>query len=209
MPTDVVYFVTDIECSGFSPGANSMLSFATVAVAASGGEGAGEFRGQFETVLAELPEASWDPGTRTWFETEEPAALAAATTDPRDPAAVMDEYAAWVRGFEATRIFTASPLAFDGIWIDHYLRRFTPYGLVMGPYAVDPPFHDALCLRSYAAAVTGRVVTDVSPRTLPPEWFGQVEHTHRAIDDALGYAHLLIELLGHTASAGRVPSDGP
>jgi hypothetical protein len=26
---------------------------------------------------------------------------------------------------------------------------------------------------------------------LPPEWFGNIEHTHRAIDDARGYAHLL------------------
>ena len=32
---------------------------------------------------------------------------------------------------------------------------------------------------------------DVTPQTLPAEWFGNIEHTHRAIDDARGYAHLL------------------
>jgi hypothetical protein len=191
---DDLYFVTDIECSGFAPGRHSMLSFATVAVSATGVE-----NGRFEAVLAELPGASWDPGTREWFESEQPAALVAATADPREPAAVMQEYAAWVLGFEATRIFAASPLAFDGVWIDHYLRRFTPYGLAMGPYATDAPFQHALCLRSYAAAVTGRPVTEISPQTLPPEWFGQVEHTHRAIDDALGYANLLAALLRRSA----------
>lgn len=77
-------------------------------------------------------------------------------------------------------------------WIDYYLRRFTRYGVVQGPYEKDVLFNGpGLCLRSYAAAVTGRPVADVSPQTLPPEWFGNIAHTHRAIDDARGYAHLL------------------
>ncbi len=192
---DAVYLVTDIECSGFRPGEHSMLSFATVAVT-----GGGEERGRFEAVLAELPGATWEPGTRTWFETSEPEALAAATTDPRDPAEVMVRYAAWVRGHDGPRVFVASPLAFDGVWVDHYLRRFTSDGLAMGPYEPDPPFHDTLCLRSYAAAVTGRFVGEVSPATLPAAWFGDVPHSHRAIDDALGYAHLLVELLGRSGA---------
>ncbi len=69
-------------------------------------------------------------------------------------------------------------------------------------YDADPLFHDTLCLRSYAAAVTGRYVGDVSPATLPADWFGGVPHTHRALDDALGYAHLLAELFRQTRSAG-------
>ena len=36
------------------------------------------------------------------------------------------------------------------------------------------------------------VVTDVE---LDGPWPGEVEHTHRAIDDTVGYAHLLAELL--------------
>ena len=31
-------------------------------------------------------------------------------------------------------------------------------------------------------------------KTLPIEWFGNVEHTHKAIDDAVGFANLLVEL---------------
>src|SRR5262245_15924058 len=124
-----------------------MLSFATVAVT-----GQGEGRGRFEAVLAELPDAGWHPGTRAWFENDEPEALAAATTDPRDPGEVMSDYVAFVHGLDGPRVFTASPLSFDGMWIDFYLRRFTPYGLRRGPYEADGLFDDALCLRSYAAA---------------------------------------------------------
>ena len=41
----------------------------------------------------------------------------------------------------------------------------------------------------------------MSPATLPSEWFGEVPHTHRAIDDALVYAHLLVELFKRAADA--------
>jgi DNA polymerase III epsilon subunit-like protein len=196
--TAALYFVTDIEASGFRPGRHSMLSFATVAVTESGEE-----RGRFEAVLAELPDAEWDPGTRAWFENDEPEALAATTTDPRDPGAVMDDFVAFVLGLPGLRIFTAHPVAFDGSWIDFYLRRYTDHQLLDGMYASEPLFHDSLCLRSYAAAVTGRPVREVSPSSLPPEWLGDVPHTHRAIDDAVGYAHLLGELLRRSGVASE------
>jgi hypothetical protein len=188
---DATYFVTDIECSGFRLDEHSMLSFATVAVTAGGDE-----RGRFEAVLSQRPGEPWDPGTRAWFENDEPEALVAATTDPRDPAAVMSDFAVFVESVPGVRIFTARPVAFDGSWVDLYLRRFTDHQLLDGMYDAHALFHDSLCLRSYGAAVTGRSVRDVRPATLPAEWFGDVPHTHRAIDDALGYAHLLVELFG-------------
>ena len=36
---------------------------------------------------------------------------------------------------------------------------------------------------------------DVKRADYPAEWFGNVPHSHRAIDDAKGYAHLLLHLL--------------
>jgi hypothetical protein len=189
MPADdAVYFVTDIECDGFVPGENSMLSFATVAATSDGEE-----RGRFECVLAGLPGATPNPDTYAWFQTL-PEAWAAATADPQDPARVMADFAAWVLGFGGTRVFAASPVAFDGIWIDVYLRRFTSYGLVQGFYVPEVLFQHTLCLRTYAAAVLGRPVAEITAETLPAGWLGDIEHTHRAIDDALGYAHLLGEL---------------
>ena len=61
-------------------------------------------------------------------------------------------------------------------------------------------FEHTLCLRSYAAAVTGRQVAEIAAHTIPPESLGDIEHTHRAIDDALGYAHLLGELFRRTSA---------
>ncbi len=56
-----------------------------------------------------------------------------------------------------------------------------------------------------AATADPEPVADVSPATVPSEWFGDVEHTHRAIDDALGYAHLLVTL-GRMARGSRSSS---
>jgi hypothetical protein len=181
-----VYVVTDIEVDGPWPGANSMRSFASVAVNAGGEE-----LGVFEAVLEPLPGAAPDPDTYAWFQTQ-PGAWAAATVDPLPVPRVIADFVGWVQGLPRPRTFAASPLAFDGGWIDYYLRRFTRYGLVQGPYEKDVLFDGSgLCLRSYAAAVTGRPVAEMSPQALPAGWLGDIAHTHRAIDDARGYAHLL------------------
>lgn len=118
---------------------------------------------------------------------------AAATDGARPPGQVMADFAAWVHGLGDKRVFAAAPLAFDGTWTDYYLRRFTTYGLAQGPDESDVLFTGpALCLRSYGAALLGIPVAEwPAADRLPPEWLGDVEHTHRAIDDARGYAHLL------------------
>lgn len=184
-----IYVVTDIEVDGPWPGPNSMRSFASVAVSVDGTK-----HGRFEAVLEELPGAAPNEKTLAWFQSV-PEAWEAATTDPEPVPAVLTRYVDWVKALPGRRMFAASPIAFDGGWIDYYLRRFTSYGLVQGPYEDDTLFDGpGLCLRSYAAAVTGRSVAEVSPTNLPSDWFGNVEHTHKAIDDALGYANLLVEL---------------
>lgn len=100
-----------------------------------------------------------------------------------------------MKSFDGTVYFVASPVAFDGGWIDFYLRRFTSYGLCMGPDATDALVAGTLCLHSYAAGMTGADPATFTVHDLPQSWFGDVPHTHRAIDDALGYANLLRTLL--------------
>lgn len=184
------YAVTDVELDGFDPGKNSMRSFASVAIDRSGSE-----LGRFEAVLEPLPGSAPNPDTLAWFRTQPPEVWRAATEDAQPPERVMSDFAHWIRSLAVPVFFAASPAAFDGGWIDFYLRRFTPYGLVMGPDAADPLFAGHLCLHSFAAGVTGADPTDFTVHDLPKSWFGDVRHTHRAIDDALGYANLLATLL--------------
>jgi hypothetical protein len=185
-----VYVVTDIEVNGPTPGEHSMLAFASVAVDAGGGE-----IDTFEAVLETLPEAGENPITMKWF-AGFPEALAAATTNPEPPATVMARYAEWVRDLPGQAIFAAHPLAFDGAWIDYYLRRFLQVRMLKGPWEGERLFHTAgLCLQAFAAGRTGWDFAVCFTAGYPPEWMGHVPHSHFAIDDARGYANLLRTLL--------------
>lgn len=183
------YVVTDVELDGPWPGFNSMRSFASVAISLDGTE-----HGRFEAVLEPLPGTAPDERTMAWFDGH-PEAWAAATTDPEPVIDVMTRYVEWLKELPWPRMFASCPMALDGPWIDHYLRRFTAYGVRQGHHEDDKVFiGGGLCIKSYAAAVTGLPVAEVEPENLPIEWFGGVEHTHRAIDDTLGFANLLVEL---------------
>src|SRR3546814_7639540 len=92
MVPNPVYVITDIEVNGPTPGAHSMLAFASVALDHAGNELA-----VFEAVLQALPEAGEDAITIAWFKGL-PEAWAAATSNPQPPQDVMARYAEWVRG---------------------------------------------------------------------------------------------------------------
>jgi hypothetical protein len=189
---DPVYVVTDIEADGPTPGAYSMLSFASVAVAADG-----SVLGEFDAVLQKLPGAERHPATWAWFESE-PEALRAATANPQPAETVMPAFARWVAGLPGNAIFTAHPLGFDGPWIDHYLHRFVGERLNDDWRAPSRLFkYPGLCLRSFAAGRLGRPIWQCDADHYPPAWLGFNAHTHRALDDARGYAHLLRLLLAH------------
>ncbi len=189
-----VYVVTDIEVDGPTPGENSMLSFASVAVDANGKE-----VDEFQAVLGPLDKANSDPRTMAWFESQ-PEALAAATRDPQPAADVIAGFIDWVLSLPGDPVFVAHPISFDGLWMDYYLRRFADIRLVKGPWRGKRLFHaGGLCLRSFAAGKLGWPIWDCHPGRYPTEWLGNHEHSHRAIDDARGYANLLITLLGHTS----------
>jgi hypothetical protein len=180
-----VYVVTDIEVDGFVPGAHSMLALASVAVTA-----AGEQVGEFEAVLERLPGAQANPDTWAWWLSQPPEVLAAATTDPRPVPEVMADYVAWIKGLGPERELVASPLGFDGTYVDHYLRRFTSYGLAQArtrpicssteqasasrasraasPAATRPPSRSTTCRRSGSArssTPTGPSTTRAATRT--------------------------------------------
>lgn len=181
-----VYVVTDCEFDGPVPGANSMLSFGSVAMSSSG-----DVLGEYEVVLEPLQGAERDAGTMAFWR-KHPKAWEAATSDPEPTAAGIGRFVDWVRSLDGDPIFAAHPVALDGLWIDFYLRRFIGRQLFEGPWVIDRIFrHPPLCIMSMVAGRTGRGQWECDVDRYPPEWLGSIEHTHRAIDDARGYAHLL------------------
>jgi len=88
--SDSAFVVTDIEIDGFDPGANSMRSFASVAIDAAGAE-----LGRFEAVLEPLRGSSPSPDTLAWFRTQPPEVWRAATDNPQPSARVMQDFASW------------------------------------------------------------------------------------------------------------------
>lgn len=194
---DPTYVVTDIEVNGPTPGEHSMLAFASVAVGSQGDE-----IDNFEAVLETLPEAGEDPITINWFQGF-PEAWAAATQNPEEADAVMKRYAAWVRALPGQPVFAAHPLAFDGAWIDYYLRRFTGIRMLKGPWTGERLFHTAgLCIQAFAAGRTGWDFAACRTEDYPPDWLGHVPHSHLSIDDARGYANLLRTMLRMKAPNG-------
>ncbi|QEL22803.1 DNA polymerase III subunit epsilon [Bosea sp. F3-2] len=193
------YVVTDCEFDGPIPGANSMLSFGSVAVSNTG-----RILGEFEAVLEPLDGAERDAGTMAFWQTQ-PEAWTAATSNPEPAGAGVKRFVNWVKSLGGEPIFAAHPVVLDGLWIDFYLRRFTGRPLFEGPWVPDRLFqHPPLCIMSMVAGSTGRGQWQCDVEHYPLEWLGSIEHTHRAIDDARGYANLL-KLVALSRQANRDP----
>ncbi len=180
------YVVTDVEFDGPLPGTHSMLAFASVAMSATG-----IILGEFEAVLEPLDGAIKDKRTMAFWQAH-PQAWLASTLNPQPPETMMHNFVNWVSSFDGEPIFAAHPVALDGPWLDYYLKRFTGRPLYEGPWIPDRLFqHAPLCLMSLVSGKTGRAHWECDVNHYPPEWLGFLEHTHRAIDDARGYANLL------------------
>lgn len=196
MATDSrTYLVTDIEADGRVPGRNSMISIATVAVGHDGSD-----RGQFVINLRPVDGLAADPGTMDWWETQ-PTAWAEATRDPVPAPEAIDAFIGWALALPGPRVFVANPLSFDGAYVGWYLDRFGTMQLF------DQPDRRGLTvggldLPTLVMGVKGWPFERCHLNFYPAEWLGEHEHSHRAIDDALGYAHLLTMLL-REQSAGR------
>jgi hypothetical protein len=151
-----IYVSTDIEADGPIPGPNSMLSFASAAYRADK-----TLIATFAANLSTLPDARSDPKTMEWWKGQ-PQAWAACRTDPREPAVVMPEYLAWLKALLGTPVFVAYQAAFDFMFVQWYLVRFTG----------ESPFAQAaLDIKSYAMALLGGEYGKAGKRYMPRNWF--------------------------------------
>ncbi|GHA22316.1 hypothetical protein GCM10007989_17130 [Devosia pacifica] len=183
------FVVTDIESDGPTPLHNSMLSFASVAIDADGTP-----RGEFEAVLKPRPDRMQNETTMAWWQTQ-PEAWAAATHNPEAPDVVMPRYADWVEALPGPHVFVAAPMIFDGLWMDHYLDEFAGTRVLSGPFKGRQIFRGGgVCLYTMAGTLRGAPYLDWGMSKLPSEFYGDIAHTHKAIDDARGFANVLVEL---------------
>jgi hypothetical protein len=191
-----VYVSTDVEADGPIPGPHSMLSFASVAFADDG-----TVVSSFSANLETLPGADGDPQTMAWWKSQ-PEAWAACRTDPRPPAAVMPEYAAWVEALPGKPVFVAYPAGFDFTFVYWYLVRFAG----RSPYS-----YAALDVKSYAAALLGTRFRDTSKRSMPTRWLSERPHTHVALEDALEQGEMFMKMLAESRARAKVraPTEPP
>jgi hypothetical protein len=185
-----IFFVTDIETDGPDPGIHSMISLASVACSSDGMR-----LGHLALNIEPLEGHESDAGTMAWWGTE-PAAWSATMRDRLAPQVAMARLIEWVRGFAGAAVFVGYPLAFDGIWIDWYLRRFGGIRLLRAPRSEDRLFAGGgIDLGSFAMGRTGLSYADCTAKRYPDAWLGGHPHSHIALDDAEGYASLLRHLL--------------
>ena len=157
-----------------------MLSFASAAYRADK-----TLVGTFEANLTTLPGAAGDPKTMAWWNGQ-PAAWAVCRTNPREPAAAMRDYVAWLKALPGKPVFVGYPVAYDFMFVYWYLMRF----------AGESPFsHSALDIKTFAMAVLGTKYRESTKRNMPSAWFDDLPHTHVALDDAKGQGALFCNML--------------
>lgn len=184
-----IFIVTDIESDGPTPLHNSMLSFASVAIEADG-----TLHGEFEAQLTQRPDRTTNEQTMAWWATQ-PEAWAATTANAEAPELVMPRFADWVDSLPGPKVFVAAPMIFDGLWMDHYLDEFAGTRVLSGPFKSRQIFRGGgVCLYTMAGTLRGAPYLDWGMSKLPAEFYGHIAHTHKAIDDARGFAHVLVEL---------------
>ena len=188
-PPATTFVVTDIEADGPNPLESSMLSFASVACDVSG-----RVLDEFEAVLRPRPDRQPSPDTMAWWQTQ-PEAWIAATTDPEPPETVMPRYADWVESLPGFSVFAAAPMIFDGLWMDHYLSTYAGTRALGGPFKSRQIFKGGgVCLYTMAGTLRGADYLNWGMQRVPADWYGHIEHTHKAIDDARGFANVLARL---------------
>lgn len=198
----VTFVVTDVETDGHSPLRNSMLSFASVAVDYEGNE-----LGTFEANLVPRADRTTDPRTMEWWQTQ-PEAWEAATTDPEKPEDVMPSYADWIEALPGWRVFVAAPLMFDGLWMDHYLDAYAATRALGGPYTGRQIFRGGgVCLYTMAGTLRGQDYLNWGMQRAPKAWYGDIAHTHKAIDDARGFANVLVRLFEMNAALPKMENE--
>lgn len=180
-----IYVIVDIEADGPTPGLFSMLSIGAVATTKDA-----EVSRYYHKILP-LKEAGQNPNTMNWWKTQSEA-WAEVTADAENPEKVMGDFSDWLEKLGKNPVFVAHPIAFDYSFVSWYLYKFVGKNLFTD--SKDDP--KTLDLKSYISAKYSKTINDAAVNKLPKALLeGSPEHSHKAIDDAIGYASVLRNIL--------------
>jgi hypothetical protein len=177
---DEIYVSTDIEADGPIPGPHSMLSFGSAAYTAKK-----ELIATFSANLETLAGATGHPFTMAWWETQ-PEAWHACRQDVEPPEQAMFRYLKWLEELPGKPVFVAYPAAFDFMFVQWYLMRFT---------GKSPFSHSALDMKTFAMVLLKKYYRDSTKANMPKNWFDDLPHTHIALDDAIEQGALFCNML--------------
>ena len=178
----LVFCFVDIETDGPHFPASSMLGFACAAYDESGLP-----VDTFERHLLPLPGTAPAAETADWWRTQ-PDAWRHITSDQRPAEEVMPEFLRWLQSLNGDPVLAAAPLMFDGLWLDHYLQRFTT-ARAFGLHGTSPFVGPGIDVPTFVQASLGRPYSRMKP-DYGPELLGGNVHSHKPLDDARAYAAL-------------------
>lgn len=176
-----IYVSADVEADGPIPGQNSMLSVGAAAYTADK-----QLLGTFSRNLVQLPDATTDPDTMRWWQTEGKEAWHVCRHDPQDPARVMNDYVEWVRSLPGKPTFVGYPVGYDFMFVYWYMMRFV---------GSSPFSHSGIDIKTYAMALMDTTYNGSSKKNMPKRWFDKHTHTHVAVDDAIEQGALFCNML--------------
>ena len=175
-----IFVSTDVETDGPIPGPHSMLSLGSAAFLADK-----TLVSTFSANLELLPGAVGHPETIEWWKTQAQA-WEACRQNPQPPAAVMKQYAAWLKRLPGRAVFVAYPASFDFMFVYWYLIRFVG----------ESPFsYVALDIKTYAWALLRTNFHETTKSNMPQRWFDESRQTHLALEDALEQGKLFCNML--------------
>lgn len=139
----------------------------------------------FTANLETVPGLCADAKTTAWWATQ-PDAWAACRENTEQPRDVMTRYLAWVNALPGKPVFVAYPAAFDFPFVYWYLTEYT---------SKNPFGYSVVDIKTYAMAMLRKPYRACGKKSMPPEWFDPMTHTHIALDDALEQGSLFCNML--------------
>jgi hypothetical protein len=189
-PRSLIYVVVEVKSDGGDTRKNSIRALAAVAVTDQAQKIA-----SFQVNLLPLEGSSADKRTLDLYRNHQDA-WRVNSTDPQRASVGTMAFANWVKALPGQPALVGWPLSQTAIWLDYYLRRFTPHGVYRGPYMIDPIFFGpGVDLPTLIMGTTGRHYRETPEQLLPQEWFGGLTETHKAKDDAFRHAELLCSVI--------------